>query len=100
MDRKPCRTTTVHLGHSGPIIINMEKTIVSYLRIEPANNGAVISFEEKTAPSGKKNTFDNCSYKPITEAFECQESETIDQCLDRAMSRFTALWKKQHAGKY
>lgn len=77
-----------------------DKTTISYLRIEPAKNGAVISYDERTEKMNKKNTYDYCPSQQMTEAFETKDGETIDACLDRAMSRFTELWKKSHAGKY
>lgn len=81
----------------------MEKAQINFLRIEPAKNGAVVTYEEKKLKNSKesdKNCFENCSYKSCTEAFEAKDGESIDECLDRAMDRFTVLWKQSHAGKY
>lgn len=69
---------------------------ISDVRMEPAKNGVIISYCEKTEKKGSKGTYDNCSYSYPKEVYDFDSDETKDAKFDEAFNRFKELWKQAH----
>lgn len=75
----------------------MDKNVkISYLRMEPASNGIVISYEKSWKPTNNK-TFDGPTYKNMTEVFEAEPGES-DEAFEKAFARYKELWKMCYKG--
>lgn len=64
--------------------------LISDLRMEPAKNGVIISYTEKTKAPGK-STYDNYNYKYEKEVFDFDDTE--GEKFEEAFKRFKELWK-------
>lgn len=62
---------------------------IEYLRMEPATNGFVVSYDEKETKK-TSGTFENCSYKNCKEVFSYEDRE-------EAFARFKELCLQQYA---
>ena len=69
---------------------------ISYLRMEPATNGVIISYD-LTTKKNTKGTFDNCSYESKKEVFDVDMGSK--EGLDEAFDRYKALWVASYEGK-
>lgn len=50
-------------------------TKYSYLRMEPADNGAIVSWDEQTkAPASSKSSFDNPTYSSKKHVFDFEDA--------------------------
>lgn len=50
-------------------------TKYSYLRMEPADNGMIVSWDETVAtPAAKKSTFENSSYQTKKHVFDFEDA--------------------------
>lgn len=80
---------------SKPMADNKSK--IQDLRMEPATNGVIISYTQKTEKAGK-GTYDNCSYDYKKEVydFDTKEEGENKKDLDGAFERFKELWKEAH----
>lgn len=67
------------------------------LRMEPATNGVIISYTQKTEKPGK-GTYDNCNYDYKKEVYDFDKEEEGEgkKDLDGAFERFKELWKEAH----
>lgn len=70
---------------------------ISYLRMEPATNGVIISYDVEQKKSSSKGTFDNCSYESKKEVFDVDMNDT--QSLDEAFNRYKELWIASYKNK-
>lgn len=73
----------------------MATTKYSYLRMEPADNGVIISWDEQTKTGTGK--YDNTEYKSKKEVFDF-DSDDKEDGLEKAFARFKELWKLCHMG--
>lgn len=62
---------------------------ISYLRMEPASNGIIISYDV-TKKSSNKGTFDNCGYENEKEVFDFDTDS--EEGLNEAFDRYKQLW--------
>lgn len=77
--------------------LDKSKCTIDYLRMEPADNGVVITWTEKTkTPS--KGTYDNCSYKDHKLVYDIDESgdDNGKSGLDKAFAKYRELWEKSY----
>lgn len=76
---------------------NMSTTSISYVKLEPATNGVILSWTEKVQ-KGSKNTYDNCSYEDKKEVYDGEEgaADPMESAFDKALPKFKELWKKQY----
>lgn len=70
---------------------------ISYLRMEPASNGVIISYDLEKKKSPGKGTYDNCSYESKKEVFDVDMNDT--QSLDEAFNRYKELWIASYKNK-
>ena len=63
-----------------------EECRIDDLRMEPAENGIIVCYSEKTKPKSGRS-FDNCNYNYKKEVFES---------TDKAFSRFKELWEEMY----
>lgn len=77
--------------------LGMPEGKISCLRMEPATNGVIISYDlEKKKPSSK-GTFDNSSYEyGKKEVFDFDPNDNEE--FDKAFERYKALWKASYKG--
>jgi len=72
----------------------MAETKIEYLRLEPATNGFILSWNERTEKSSAgKNTFDNCSYREMKEVYDIDDN---DDNAEEVFNRFKELAMKQY----
>lgn len=76
--------------------LDIPKGKISYLRMEPASNGIIISYDLTTKKDGK-GTYDNCSYESKKEVFDVDMDKEED--LNEAFDRYKALWIASYKGK-
>ena len=74
--------------------LDKTKSTIDYLRMEPADNGVIISYNIKTQSVNTKNSFDNCSYKEHKEVYDIDDEN--EETLDEAFKRFRELWTKSY----
>lgn len=81
---------------SKPMAIDKSKSTIDYLRMEPADNGVVITWTEKTkTPS--KGTYDNCTYKDHKLVYDIDEEVDGGKTdIDKAFAKFRELWEKSY----
>jgi len=70
---------------------------ISYLRMEPATNGVIISYDLEKKKTGSKGTFDNCSYESKKEVFDFDMNNESD--FDEAFNRYKQLWIASYKNK-
>ena len=77
--------------------IDKTKSTIDYLRMEPADNGVVITWTEKTK-SPSKGTFDNCQYKDHKLVYDIDEDgdDKGKGDIDKAFAKFRELWEKSY----
>lgn len=63
--------------------------------MSPADNGVVISWEEKVEKSNK-GTFDNCQYVSHSLVFDIDGPEGEEKALDEAFAKYRELWTKKY----
>lgn len=67
------------------------------LRMEPAGNGVVLSWEEQHESPMAGQTYTNTQYKNKKEVFEIDHGKEGDEGMDNAMKRYRELFMKHHA---
>lgn len=77
---------------------------IEYLRIEPADNGLIISYDERneSSSSGEKSTYDMPSYVSRKEVFDFDDPSEKNEGFEEAMARFKelfAMWQSQQSKK-
>lgn len=73
-----------------------KSTTISGLSMEPAKNGFIISYCEKTKDDSKKSTYDNCNYNYPKEVFDIDD-DNEDNDLQKAFDRFKELAMRQYS---
>lgn len=63
-------------------------------KLEVANNGFMVEWEEVTSKKTPGSDYENRTYKTKNEIFEKQADETGDQCLDRAIVKWKEIFKQ------
>lgn len=63
-------------------------------KLEVANNGFMVEWEEVVSTNVKGQSYENRTYKTKNEIFEKQATETGDQCLDRAIVKWKEIFKQ------
>lgn len=71
-----------------------EKRKISCLRMEPATNGVIISYDVRK-PAPTKNTYDNSTYEYPKEVFDF-DGDDKEAEFEKAFDRFKELWKEAH----
>lgn len=77
--------------------LDKSKSTIDYLRMEPADNGVIITWTEKTK-SPSKGTFDNCTYKDHKLVYD-MDSDEVDESkngLEEAFAKYKELWMKSY----
>lgn len=74
--------------------LDKKKSTIEYLRMEPADNGVIISWTERT-PSNSKGTFENSMYKDHKEVYDIDEDNEEDD-IEKAFSKFKELWMRSY----
>lgn len=71
---------------------------ISSVSLEPASNGVILSWTEKTEKKSK-NTYDNCDYNYQKEVYDGEDGavDPMESAFDAAMPRFKELWKAQYS---
>lgn len=70
-----------------------QKVKYSYLRMEPADNGVIISYDMQTKNGTGK--YENTDYQSKKEVYDFEDDEDGNG-LDNAFERFKELWKMCH----
>jgi hypothetical protein len=69
-------------------------------RIEPADNGVIICYDERiTHPAKKGETYRNTEYTSRKEVFDFDADEDQDEEFEKAFTRFKELWQQASKDK-
>ena len=80
-----------------PMALDKSKSSIEYLRMDPADNGVIISWTEKTKKAKTdKNTYDNYSYKECKLVYDVDNKEKPEEGLNEAFSKFRELWERSY----
>lgn len=74
----------------------MAKKSIECLRLEPASNGVIITYDEVVENAVKGQTYTNKSYNTKKEVFDFDSDEDEKSEFDKAFDRFKELWKAAH----
>lgn len=83
--------------YSKPISMDKTKSTIDGLSMEPATNGVIISYTEKTKKPGTEGrTYDDCSYSYKKEVYDIDDTDDGESDLEKAWTRFRELWMRQY----